>query len=775
MAGGLASPSFAAPAGTASMFAGSTSATLMLTSAETGASAGLHSSVVAAAKSLGLTVDGMTPWSVAVHGKASAIARAARSGRVQGQLVSSRPSELPGVASVVLGGGPDLGMRPGLVTQPHSGADFHLAYNASSASPPAGLPRPVIATLQFAGWDSSELAVEATNLGLPVPPASVYTPVSIDGASTTLDDGSGGSGEVALDQESIYAVDPYADQRAYIAPNTARGELDAFLQIANDARGTRGIMALSISWSQCEHYSDGTAMEPATLAVLHQALGAVVAAGVTVFGDTGDSGAKCDDGTVGISYPSSDPLVVAVGGTSLRTPGPTETTWGTVTSSAPTFFDGSGGGVSRLFPQPAYQAGVAPGASGRETPDISADADPATGFLVYHDDGGLPPDHGPGTYLIGGTSLSTPISAALMVSELGARGFTAGGIGDIHSILYGAPATSYRDITVGNNGGWPATAGFDMATGLGAPDWQALVGAMVAPLTVTLPATSASRTVVPSVAVASGQTIINWATGYGTAPPCVSATGLPTSVSPVTVPSDGTFQIWVEGYLGLHTCLTASAATTVDTQGPVATLTIKASSPTGGKVTFGWSVADATSGVALVSTTILRNGVPMWSTTGGAAGSVVLPGKGGSVYRLIVVGKDGSGNTSTTTRNLSVPLDDRGFALSGKWSRIRSKAAFGGAVASAAGKGASAKVTVYGSTFSLLTRTCRSCGTVGVYVDGKHVRDVNLYSKATRPRVTVRLTTLKAVKGHKIVLVVRGKKSAASKGTTVYVDGLLSA
>src|SRR5207237_5567119 len=124
----------------------------------------------------------------------------------------------------------------------------------------------------------------------------------------------------------------------------------------------------------------------------------------------------------------------------------------------------------RLFTAPAYQATVAPGVGWREVPDIAADADPATGFLIYHDDGGKPPDHGPGIYLAGGTSLSAPMSAALMVSELGARGFTTGGFGDIHSILYSVPAGAFRDITTGDNGGHPATVGYDMATRLGTPD-----------------------------------------------------------------------------------------------------------------------------------------------------------------------------------------------------------------------------------------------------------------------------------------------------------------
>jgi len=58
---------------------------------------------------------------------------------------------------------------------------------------------------------------------------------------------------------------------------------------------------------------------------------------------------------------------------------------GTLASDLPgTFNGGGGGGVSRLFPQPSYQKGVTDriSTSGRAVPDISALADPNTGFLV---------------------------------------------------------------------------------------------------------------------------------------------------------------------------------------------------------------------------------------------------------------------------------------------------------------------------------------------------------------------------------------------------------
>ncbi|BEP15321.1 hypothetical protein acdb102_36320 [Acidothermaceae bacterium B102] len=738
-------------------------------------SAATRSAAVASAAALGLTVESSSAWSVVVHGKASSITRLARSGRVAGASLSVSPSLVPAASSVVLGGGRQLDWQPASLQQPHYGADFRAAYTASSASPPVGASRPIIATLQFSGWNNSgELAVEAANLGLPAPAPSVYTAVSVDGAAPNLDDGNDGSGEVALDQESIYATNPYADQRAYFAGSTVQNEIDAYNLIATDALSSRGIMALSISWDVCEHDSNNLVLGAQEVASVHAAIAKVVAAGVTIFAASGDDGATCYDGRPGVSFPASDPLVVAVGGTTLMTPGPVETAWGAVDNTAQSGFSGSGGGQSVLFPRPAYQATAAPAAVGRELPDIAADGDPATGFPVYHDDGGTPPNGGPGTYLVGGTSLSSPISAALMVAELGSRGITTGGVGDIHTVLYSAPAASFRDITVGSNNGYTAGPGFDMVTGLGAPNWQLLVNQLVAAPTVSVPPVNASRTVPVTTAVPGGQTIGHWVTGYGTPPACGNATGKPTTPAAVTVPTDGKFTIWAAGYTSNQTCVIASTTTTVDTTGPAAVLTARLSSPVGHKISYTWTAADALSSVATVKATVLRNGKPVWSAQGTGGGSVVLPGKLGSLYQLVVVATDSLGNASTMTRTASVAFDDRNFALSGTWARAASKSAFGGSVIVATRKGAAAHLTAYGSTFTLLTRTCSTCGAVGVYVDGKHVRDVSLYSKATRTAVSLRLTTFTTAKAHKIVVVARGTKPAHSKGSAVFVDGLLA-
>ena len=104
-------------------------------------------------------------------------------------------------------------------------------------------------------------------------------------------------------------------------------------------------------------------------------------------------------------------------------------------------------------------------------PDVSADADPQTGYLVYW--------NGSWTVL-GGTSGSAPLWAALVALTDAWPGCSAHPVGFLNPSLYliagaGASASALNDVTRGDNnvfgpGLYPATVGYDLATGLGTPD-----------------------------------------------------------------------------------------------------------------------------------------------------------------------------------------------------------------------------------------------------------------------------------------------------------------
>lgn len=131
-------------------------------------------------------------------------------------------------------------------------------------------------------------------------------------------------------------------------------------------------------------------------------------------------------------------------------------------------------GVSEKFPVPAYQAAAKIPASvnpshfaGRGVPDISGNADPATGYQISVDGKSA---------VFGGTSAVAPLWAALIALINQQRGTHAG---FVNPALYAAGAKNgLRDITAGNNGAYTAGKGWDACTGLGSPNGKALLTAL---------------------------------------------------------------------------------------------------------------------------------------------------------------------------------------------------------------------------------------------------------------------------------------------------------
>ena len=126
---------------------------------------------------------------------------------------------------------------------------------------------------------------------------------------------------------------------------------------------------------------------------------------VTVVASSGDTGAISDDGPPRqVSMPASDPLVLAVGGTTLDAARPSgayqgEMAWNDGANA-------SGGGYSGLFPRPSYQDGLARAGATRGVPDVAANADRATAMAIEYSDGRLRPAEG--------TSASTPLWAGMI-------------------------------------------------------------------------------------------------------------------------------------------------------------------------------------------------------------------------------------------------------------------------------------------------------------------------------------------------------------------------
>ncbi len=240
--------------------------------------------------------------------------------------------------------------------------------------------------------------------------------------------------------------------------------------------------------------NNGEDVAPADVATEDQAFMAAAAQGITVLFSSGDDGdLSQDNGVATGSWEATSAYVTGVGGTSLLLTNSrgakTEYGWGTyrdfldnatvnsassITTSGLTtttvsgstfpafsFYAGGGGGISLLEAQPDYQAAIVPAAlattlneaSGesvpltprRVSPDISADADPYTGYLygeTYtiagdgHSDIGCTKESATTEYCEiaeGGTSLASPLTAGVMAT-----------VNEVHGLL-GRPFVGFAN------------------------------------------------------------------------------------------------------------------------------------------------------------------------------------------------------------------------------------------------------------------------------------------------------------------------------------------
>ncbi len=380
------------------------------------------------------------------------------------------PEDLSGCVLAILG----LDNRP--IAQPH----FRVAQSAAADG--AFTPPQVAALYNFptnldgtgqtialielgGGFAPSDLQTYFSNLGIKQPKVAA---ISVDGGQNTT--GSNADGEVLLDIEVAGAIAPGANIAVYFAPNTDQGFVDAVTNAVHDT--ARKPSVVSISWGASEDSWTEQARQ-----AMDQAFQDAGALGVTVTVACGDNGS--DDGqpdkTLHVDFPASSPFALACGGTTLKGSGnkiSSEVVW----NNSATNRGATGGGVSKFFALPTYQssAGVpkqpATNFVGRGLPDVSGDADPATGYKVRVDGK---------DEVVGGTSAVAPLWAALVAlinQKLGKP------VGFINPLLYPI-ASAFHDITQGNNdsGGlryYQAQAGWDACTGLGTPDGVAILNAL---------------------------------------------------------------------------------------------------------------------------------------------------------------------------------------------------------------------------------------------------------------------------------------------------------
>ena len=351
---------------------------------------------------------------------------------------------------------------------------------------------------------------------------------SVPEDASTEDDcgGNGWYGEQTLDVEAVHGMAPNANVWYYGAASCFDDDLLAQLvQIVNDDAAS----IVSNSWGEPTFVVIDGVLYTTVDAGLVQAYESVFQQGALEgigfnfsSGDNGDESAAW--GFIHPDWPTEDPWVTSVGGTSLAIDSSGnrsfETGWGTSQWSLAgnswintvPFLYGAGGGyvdptlmfeaTGDPFLEPWYQvaAGVPSQTGGRSVPDVGMDGDPNTGMMIGETQDFAaasiwgPPGVHYGEYRVGGTSLSSPLFAGIEAVAQGVRPR----LGFANPRLYGLAHTGvYYDVTpqgdAGNvrsnyaNGYNPATGnvysvrtfdqdsslttgpGWDDVTGLGSP------------------------------------------------------------------------------------------------------------------------------------------------------------------------------------------------------------------------------------------------------------------------------------------------------------------
>lgn len=327
------------------------------------------------------------------------------------------------------------------------------AYNWPSGLDGSG----VIAIVELGGgWVQSDMTQFFSGIGQQVP---LITDVSVDGTKNSPDpDPNGPDGEVALDIQVAGA--------AYYVATGNRATIRVYWSqdIAKAVRAATadGCDICTISWGSDESNWGAAAGQD-----MEQAATDATAAGMIVFAASGDNDSS-DGGPIpaNVDLPASAPHVIGCGGTNKTAT--SETVWNNDPGNPSG--EGTGGGYSTLFPLPTWQIG-APNGPGRMVPDVSADADPNTGYNIIL--------HGAPT-VIGGTSAVAPLYAGLFAA-FGTK------LGYVTPELY-LNQVCFNDITEGDNGAFRAQKGPDPCSGIGSP-----IGVKLAKLLMH-PAANAVRT-----------------------------------------------------------------------------------------------------------------------------------------------------------------------------------------------------------------------------------------------------------------------------------------
>jgi subtilase family serine protease len=272
---------------------------------------------------------------------------------------------------------------------------------------------------------AADLNVFINQYSLPFCSGGSFSKVNQTGGTSYPRKNSGWALEIALDIEWAHAIAPCANILLVEATTNSFTNL-----LAAEDYAKAHADYVSNSWGASEFSSE-------TLYDLH-----FLQPAVSFFVSSGDAGLPAE-------YPSASPNVISVGGTTLHL---------NLSQADPGFETGwssGGGGCSAYELANAAQLSTSQSLCGtkRATPDVSLDADPASGVSVYDS---VRYQGQAGWFTVGGTSASSPMWAG--------RSAVAGAI--VNALYVYGNNIPYRDIKIGNNGA-PCMTGYDLCTGRG--------------------------------------------------------------------------------------------------------------------------------------------------------------------------------------------------------------------------------------------------------------------------------------------------------------------
>jgi len=405
----------------------------------------------------------------------------------------SMPAEIASRVDAVLGLSRRVGKAPNLHVAPagaqrpqnaggtgiggaYSPADFRTAYATPALA--AGGPTETMAVFEQGGYFPSDVTTFVKANKLPTPSVTVR---NVDNFAGGVDDPDVEL-EAVLDIDTILGITKSAASVIVYedGEDFSIALVDSLTAMADDHTAS----IISISYGEDEALTGEPAMKAERRALLQLTI-----QGQTVLASSGDSGAYGDSGVgLNVSDPCTQTYITCVGGTTLFTGEgevfELENAWNDLAN----YEGATGGGVSSLWPLPAYQiqpnstpvvsvASFNGGSSTfRNVPDVAADGDPLTGAAIYSALNG-------GWLQVGGTSLASPLYAAyLSVYDQALQIVRRPHVGFFNRALY-ALGTSYvsyfafHDVRNGSNGnaneygiaGYSAGYNYDNVSGWGSP------------------------------------------------------------------------------------------------------------------------------------------------------------------------------------------------------------------------------------------------------------------------------------------------------------------